>query len=672
MRIHYKYITLSASLLALTGCSNETDIVDSNAGKHAIELSVGADAPQTRAVITDGTGKTLNAFDKPTDIWMVMQSDYVALSGNNANPSDIDFKGSQTITNCITMGTTGDKTSAGNENVVNFTGDNIRYWDDAHARSSRLSIWAIAVPNVTGDASKWGSKTAGTWTTTLDNDKTIAWSVPAAQTEESVKNRDLCFSNNIVKVSETEDKRLKYGSDFKFEAGKLIFYHALTKITIKFVEGEGFNTSSTSDFNLDNITLNGFKLSGTFDVAKGEFSSIGEVTPITSMSQVEKTASDMTLEALVMPGTDLNATLADAVSFSLDGSGFEVSNATLKEKLPDGFEKFEAGNNYVFTFTINKTDIEVTATIAEWNTVTGKNYAPMINITKVYGQEKTEENNFGKDFTFYRSLNQSSDYAKGSDVTYNEGDKTYSFVTPLYWPDHSTHYFFRGVWPKVGDDTPEAKVSASAIQVTNNAYSANTYPSSLMLGYPRKDDGSYDETCKVHTTTQGICATEGEIRMNFQYVMSQVEVNLATVEGASKVIFDEHTQVEIIGGYTAGDILLSNGSASFDGKTPADYTMNREGTSNIKYHDAIIPQSLGTGDTGLKFRITVTDTDGKQDKYETVLGIADIDMGGGSKISSWEPGKRYVYTLTITKTGIKVVATIKDWETATGSTNIWM
>lgn len=677
MRIHNIYITLSASLLAFTGCSNETDIVNSNAGKHAIELSVGADAPQTRAVVTDGTDKTLIGFDEPTDIWMVMQSDYKALNGDNENPSDIDFKGEQATTNCVTMGTAIVPVAPATENSVSFTAENKRYWDDAHARSSRLSIWAVTVPNVTGNASKWIGKTTKSWTTATE-DKTIAWEIPATQTTASVKEKDLCFSNNIVDYSSAagSDKRLKYGVSPSpaFEAGKLIFYHALSKITIILKEGEGFNTSSTSDFNLNNITLKGFKLSGTFDVAQGEFTSTGSAHDITSMSQVEKTASQMTLEALVMPGTDLNGSLADAVSFSLDRNAFKVSAATLKEKLIAGgassFTKFEAGNNYVFTFTINKTDIEVTATIADWNTVTGQNYAPKINITEVYGQEKTEANNFGKDFTFYRSLNQADNYSKGSDVTYNEGDKSYSFETPLYWPDHETHYFFRGVWPKVAAGTPEAKVSARAIQVTNVPYSADTYPSSLMLGYPRKADGSSDETCKVHTTKQGICATEGEIRMNFQYVMSQVEVNLKTVEGASKVVFDANTKVEIIGGYTDGAILLSNGSASFDGKTPANYTMTREG-SNIKYHDAIIPQSLGTGATGLKFRITVTDTDGKQDKYETVLGIADIDMGGGSKISSWKPGKRYVYTLTITKTGIKVVATIKDWEEATGSTDIW-
>lgn len=669
MRIHYnKYITLFASLLTLAGCSDEADNAVSIADKHPIALTVGADAPVSRAVVTDGTGKTLNAFNDATDIWMVMQSDYEALAD-----ADLNFKGSQTTTNCVTMGTTGAKTASNNENVVNFTAANTRYWDDAHARSSALSIWAVAVPNVTGTASKWGSKEAGAWNTTAET-KTLDWSISAAQSSESVKNQDLCFSNNITKTSETRDERMKYGTttQYKFDQGKLIFYHALTKITVVLKEGEGFNTTATSDFTLDNITLNGFKVNGTFDVAQGEFTSTGDVTAITSMSQVKKTAAYMTLEALVVPGTDLNGTLANAIAFSVDKSAFEVSAATLKEKLPADFDKFEAGKNYVFTFTVNKTDIELTATIAGWDTVTGQNYAPKINIIEVYGQEKTETNNFGKGFTFYRSLTQADGYAKGSDVNYNSGDQSYSFVDQLYWPDHETHYFFRGIWPKVANDgTPEAKVSASAVAVENVSYSGGSYPSDLMLGYPRKSDGSSDETCKVHTTTQGICATEGEIRMNFQYVMSQVEVNLTTSEGAdakNKVVFDSNTKVEIIGGYKEGAIMLENGVASFAGKSKADYTMNRAG-SDILYHDAIIPQTLGD----MKFRITVTDPDDNHsDSYETVLGIADIVMSDGSKISSWEPGKKYIYTLYITKTGIKVTATIKDWITATGGTSIWM
>lgn len=684
MRIHYyKYITLFASLLTFTGCSNEADIAISNADKHPIAFTVGADAPATRAVISDGTDKTLEAFDAATDIWMVMQSDYKALDDN-----DLNYKGSQTTTNCVTMGTTGAKTASNKENVVNFTADNTRYWDDAHARSSALSIWAVAVPGVTGDGAKWGSKTACSWTTTIDADKTIAWEVPAAQNAESMKNKDLCFSNNIVDYTSASgtDNRMKYGTttQYKFDKGKLIFYHALTKITIKLVEGDGFDTSSDVDFNLDNITLKGFKLSGTFNVAQGEFSSQAtSATSVTSMSQAERTASDMTLEALVMPGAKLGGT-SEAVSLSLDGNAFSISSETLAASLRTALgvaenatiPALEAGKNYVFQFTVSKTGITVVATIAAWDKVEGTNYSPLINITEVYGQERTEQNNFAKDFSFYLSESKGDSYTKGTDVTYNSSDKSYSLDTPLYWPNHSTHYFFRGIWPKVAASgtnvTPSDKVSASAITVENKAYSSGTYPSDLMLALPRDTES---KTCPhgKKVLEEGICATEGEVRMNFQYVMSWVEVNLSTNNGGTNaVVLDSETKVEIIGCYKDGSILLGDGSASLT--TKADYPMSFSKFDSEKtivtFQDAIIPQALENEIDALKFCVTVKDG-ATLDSYETVLGIKDIEVGG-STIDKWEPGKHYVYNLYITKTGITVVATIKDWEKTTGSTTIWM
>ena len=63
------------------------------------------------------------------------------------------------------------------------------------------------------------------------------------------------------------------------------------------------------------------------------------------------------------------------------------------------------------------------------------------------------------------------------------------------------------------------------------------------------------------------------------------------------------------------------------------------------------------------------------DAYETVLGIKDIPVkinGVNTDITVWEPGKKYVYTLTITKTGVTVTATIADWDTVTADTPIWM
>lgn len=665
----FKYIMFS-SLLAVYGCSSEENNDPFYSEQHPIELGVGIETPQSRAVVTDGTDKALKAFTSPTDIWMVMKSDYVALSGNNASPNDLDFKGEQATKYCVTMGTTGDKVTDKEENVVNFELGNLRYWDDIHSRSSRLSVWALAVPNKTSTAlwstSGWNTSAAST---------TKEWAITPTQASSTIESEDLCFSNNKGDYTPSgSDERMKFNisSPNTFDKGKLIFYHALTKITINLVEGAGFNNSSTDDFNIDNgVTLNGFNLSGKFDVATGEFTSTTGPTA-TTMACGTKTATGYTLEALVMPGRDLSTSLADAVTFSIDKNKYTVSNETLLKALREktdngigsGWTTMEAGKNYVFTFTIKMTDIKVTATVAEWDNVTAEEHEPKINIDKVYGQEGTADLNF----TLYRSTAKASGYLDNTHANVTYADGAYTMYPQLYWPNHETHYFFRGIYPTVGttNGAPEANVTTSAITVTNAAYNAGTYPSDLMLGYPRKADGSADETCKVHTSpvTQGICATEGNIRMNFQYVMSQVEVKLTTSDGDDKVVLDENTTIQILNGYKSGSITLENGTATYTESDKGTYKF--AGGTYADRLDAIIPQSL----TNLKFKITVKDSDGKYDSYEAT--IADI-LVGGSKITAWEPGKHYIYTLNITKTGIKITATLKDWETVTsGGNHIWM
>lgn len=672
MRKDLYNILLCGSLLALAGCSSENTDIDTDdfyKEKHPIELNIGGEALASRAV-TNGEDKTLNDFPAGTCISMVMKSEYSALSD-----ATLDYKGAnkgKTLYTATTGTTEGTTTK---ENPVKFEYSNIRYWDDIHARSSQLSVWAIAVPGVSDN--NW--KTAPGWSETAIATNDLSWEIPSAQTTETVKQKDLCFSNNKA----TETDKMKFNvSDRKFDTGKLIFYHALSKITVKLVEDEGFNHESTEDFNLlDNkVTLKGHKLSGTFSVADGEFTSKATDATATTMACGTKTKDGYTLEALVMPGTNLSTEeLADAVSFSIDGNNFTVSNATLLTKLKESnavgsdWTTMEAGKNYVFTFNIKMTDIKVTATVAEWEDLKGTNYSPLINITHVYGHTSSDDectDLINKDFTFYRSTTKDGGYTDASTVTYAEGE--YTMAPKRYWPNHQIHYFFRGVYP-----TSTAITDSKKIAVANGAYNSETSPSNIMLGYPRNTDGTPDESCKVHSGTEGICATEGNIRMNFQHAMSQVVVNLSTnttEDAKNKVIFDANTKVEIIGGYNSGYILLENGNSDFTGKTVADHTMALVAGSDYKtFHDVIIPQSLD----GLKFRITVTDTNGGQDRYETVLGIKEIEVtkegGTKSKISEWQPGKKYIYNLYITKTGIKVTATLKDWETVTSDSNhIWM
>ena len=124
-------------------------------------------------------------------------------------------------------------------------------------------------------------------------------------------------------------------------------------------------------------------------------------------------------------------------------------------------------------------------------------------------------------------------------------------------------------------------------------------------------------------------------------------------------------------------------ASDFTGQMVNPFTMtNDNGIDNpilnnyANYRNTIIPQALTNASGDLKFRITISANGSATDAYETVLGIKEIMVKEGDApkkyITAWAPGKRYIYNLHITKTGISVTATVTDWKTVDASEDIWM
>lgn len=677
MKKNFLYNTLIATSLAgIVACSNDVDNGKYSVGEADNEIHFAT------GVVSGGTTRALTRANYDTENYQFLP----LAAGTKLHIKTEGTWGSNAVTHYTTSGTA--KAPVSDATASDIEGVGI-YWDDygiadpanSANRTAGINVYAACIDgkdaSAIGDISDWTN---------------LSWTLPATMT--NWQDKDLLFSNNNSdegKTNSTNINKDKSGR-YKFDTQKggtdcnLEFHHAMSKITVNLKAGKGFPiVGDEAKFeNNPTVTLTSAKLSGNVNIKTLVATPSGDATnniPLIKSSNTTENYS-ATYEGLVFPGNALTETHKAAAKsggiakIACDGNIFtiyadEIMDAMKKAEesstdAKDGDTQFHSGKNYILNITVDKTEIKVTATVVDWVNVTAADETPLINVTKSYGETGTD---FGKGFSFLRSTSINDGYANDATVSYT--DNKYTMSPQLYWPNHSTHYFFRGVWPLIGaDGTPTEKVSASAITVANGAYSEGKYPSDLMLGYPR----TTTETCPHGNTvaTSGICATEGEIRMNFQYVMSQVEVNLQTntAEGATnKVNFDANTKVEIVGAYTDGTILLSNGSATMG--TKADYTMNRKGASDVAYHDVIIPQSV----TALKFRITVKDTDEKLDKYETVFTINNIKVtenGVEKDITAWEPGKHYIYNLLITKTGIKVTATIKDWVTATGSTNIWM
>ena len=653
------------------------------------------------------------------------------------------------------------------------------YWDDfgtadpnnKENREAGLAIYAVAVNGVTtapglnntnsegGTISddKWGSHTVDAnlfeWNT---EDKNESESLSSSG-DDLILKKDLIVSNNISTTTAPspgnltfdEHTKIKYHKDgYDDNQSRLIFKHVFSKITFKLKAADGFADNKFKS--IPTVTLTRSKMhetnnvgycyvDGNVNVKKCEAIKSSSAPPKVVTAKLTNVTTEgnfqvVTKEVIVYPGTPIctnSSTPSDVIVAQVNADGniyyikadkiVEAIIATFKNESDDVRLKTKAGYNYVFNITVNKTGINVSATVEDWLNVYSNEYEPTIDIT--VGDEFGGSGNadMADGFSFYRKMDgegkkYSSSFTDetGSDTYYKEetwvtlsgteAKKQGLFGTPLYWPDHQTHYHFRGVYPRTGapsaDGSPsvvdvqkDENATFQGIHVDNCAYNSNktSFPSNLLIGAPEIKSGTMcgnkdhiSPTEQVDMSEHGICAREGAINMNFRYMMSQVVVNLSTSDEGStdRVNIDGNTKVEIENACRDGWIDIHTRAIGKFGEYRG-YKMNTVTGKDTQRHDAIVPQLLtGSGITDLVFKITVKDNNGNvTDIYRATVKdipvyVADANgthTGSPESITKWEAGKKYIYNLKVTKTQISITATITDWETKiTEDVEIWL
>lgn len=553
------------------------------------------------------------------------------------------------------------------------------YWDDygtanpanTAGRDGGLTILAASAGN------KFTSKN-----NILDPEWTaFSWTLPTDQSN-GWENADLLTSNNILyRTLKFDEVKTNTANDL------LIFTHAMSKVTVNLTADEGFPfTNGDPCFETNpKVTLLGFTYSGMVNIKEKI------LTPTTSATadiQCHLTTGGAgqhvaTFTALVFPGCSFNDD-TEIIHLDADGNRYIVTAAKINEKIDEinSVKKFVQGKDYVFNIIVKKTKIIISATIKDWVQVDSEPVTPEINISADYGQI-VSGNPFTKSYDFFRSLTMTSGYdadAGQSGVnpaatyTYDKASSTGSWNKTLFWPNHDTHYFFRGVYPINQTITNDAQDN-EVIEVTNQSYTAGTVPSDLMIALPRSTGNC---THNQAVETYGICATKGTIYMNFEYAMSKVELRLKS-EGTPGLDYVDlkqtGTKVEIVNGYNKGSIMLKDGlHAPFTDADKGDYkltTITPATGFQLNTLDAIVPQVLADN---VLFKITVVNENGTSDIY-----TAQVNKIKGAKsgealapITEWQHGEHYIYTLDVRKTMIKVTATITDWVTLTADEPIWM
>ena len=716
--IPYLYIGAFTFLIA---CSSEERTLISNTKGEVdsgiVELSAGiAEGSQRAATRDENADRHSTHAPLTTNTQLAL---YVSGTWTDHSPTTVIKK---------TTATAGAENSAGSKHNA-VTCSPVIYWEDygtsdlnneLTGRAEGLTIYGAAVDNKSLSNAGLNGLLADNadWTS-------LSWTLPANQTitGDTPADKDLLISNNVKGDTDTPyDGRYRFAN---CNDGKLLeFKHAMSKITVVLTAGAGFTSgfSSTPEViltsNAGTPSSSWAKTTGTVNITNGTVSPTPTTTVIT-MWKASSTDYIVTKEALVMPHSVFGGntgTYPIILRINADNNIYYVTSEMIRQAIngstytnSEGFET-EAGKNYIINVRVNQTDVSVrvTATVANWTDVSATEVAPVINVSGNLGGTAsgwTADNIF----SFYRSEYLNSGYSSGvskvngyypeeSVLSYTHSSTSWSMSPSLYWPNHNTHYQFRAVWPQTettsGDgvlssprveDGSGTTASCQVIKVKNVAYTANSFPSDLMIARPNVANvagncGS-NESNEVHPKknlyTEGICARTGSIDLTFDYMMSQVEVNLSTSDGSDQVNLT-NAKVEIVNVNNTGDVTLGNREVIPTGDKGA-YTINYVSGSN--YHSAIVPQTLTYTSTlhtnNVMFRITIY-KDGNPSNGVDDIYYADINpilkQSSSDKVApngAWESGVHYVYNLRLTKTGVKVTASLTNWTTVNADHTVW-
>lgn len=396
------FATAITALFATTSCSNEDNVINEevdNSGKTRIALSG-----------TDGEMAVSRAgFTNNTRIVARIVSD--KRGGGDAK--------------CVTtvLSAKAEAGSKGYSDVVYATGKT-RYWDDAYGRNSILSVYAVAVPNVSNgdDGTNLPDdvlKGAETWGTSNASDNTLKWKVKTTQAYSDLAAEDLTYSNNIQQTGkngvytwdytngdyptptwDSENKKMnasQHGTDptdgrlyftqsadytaeitdgpGHFDKGQMEFKHSLTRIQVNILKGEGYDalTGTTS------VVLKSQPYTGTFDIKSAGWS-YPETGDVTMAKWATAAAGKIeTNEAQVLPGYTFADNGDEAIVVTIGTNKYFVTNQMLRTALTgktgvNADFKTEMGNRYIFDITVKKNEItHVTATIVPWNEITADN-----------------------------------------------------------------------------------------------------------------------------------------------------------------------------------------------------------------------------------------------------------------------------------------------------------
>lgn len=696
-----KIITLGAiaAMLCATSCSTDETVGNekSNEGKEKIQFAAGDDY-----VLTSRAG-----FTSQTRIVARIMSE--SRDGGNAK--------------CVRTVLTAKSGGSGvnDYSQVVYMDGKTRYWDDAHGRKSRLSVFAVAVPNKEDNTAESNMKEAilngsDSWAEEATPNNTLTWTVSATQTETLLAEEDLTYSNNIQETGDkgvytfnystktypsipsqaarhtyTEDADEKYdgrlyftqeGKSIKdavegeaghFDKGQMDFKHSLSRVQVNLIKGDGYSDA----FDVTNMQILNQKLSGTFNIQNASWSNLGVNTNInmakwsTAAPRTDGQTNAATYESQMLPGYTFANNADKILQLTVESNTYNITNKMLYEALGSIETTTAMGKRYIFNIKIAKNKIQnITATVVDWDNINATEF-PVNNAHIAF----TFKNSTGSDFNglnlykhtqdlggivvtdSYTANSWSGEYTGPAKLTENDG----KYTSNWFYDDNRTAYHLRMI-----NDNANAKFSTadgvSSFSMSSGTVAGHDY----QWGAPLK----YDSSPAYSTSNgyadylhKGIIANNSEdIHFTGFHMMSELQVILTTPSTGGVNL--EGATVTLTYFYPDGTVDMGTGKVTVKTNALQDgmSLTKTSATDKFEYVMAVVPQSLVRSDGEHRY-IGITIHTADNNEYYVIQKLSEINVTGTTNpITEWISGKRYIYTFNIKKTQIEnITATIADW-----------
>lgn len=183
----------------------------------------------------------------------------------------------------------------------------------------------------------------------------------------------------------------------------------------------------------------------------------------------------------------------------------------------------------------------------------------------------------------------------------------------------------------------------------------STYKIDLTTQKPQKNIDfmvNTQEQAEGRSCTTGISKTDPTVQFRFEHKLSKVRLNIETGNGFA----GNHSEL-------AGMTVVLTGQ-----QTTADFdVLTDDEVAIAKGYEGIDLLTAENGRTSEGIVMPSNDYDGMQFEFRIEGHEPYVwELSQSMNAHKFEPGKEYIYRITIHKTGIAVTSTIKDWESGNG------